>query len=144
MGMAVVYDGELADYRVRTFYGPWTAEKHEIMIETIARAVARYEVSRIVIKTPKPSHCSANITALTESIRQLCEQSGMQMATCTITRLMERYRGSGRGNKAALVEGVVHKFPEHKRLAALGAKRHIHRTLNHVKMFEAIACIEVE
>jgi len=143
MGMAVVYDGELSDFRVRTFYKAWTADKQSEMIGVIQKAIVRYGITKIVVKSPKPSHCSQNIQALMHDIRQLSEQSGITLSSCTITSLKQRYMSNDRGNKQALVQAIVKKYPHHKQLAALSAKKHIHRTLNYVKMFEAIACAEI-
>lgn len=143
MGMAVMYDGELAEYRVRTFYKAWTVEKQADMIGVIRKAVERYEITKIVVKSPKPSHCSRNIHLLMNDLRGLGAEKGIQVTTCTITALKTRYTGNERGNKQALVQAIVRNYPQHRQLAALAAKKRIHRTLNYVKMFEAIACAEM-
>lgn len=141
--MAVSYDGELVDFRVRTFYEAWTAQKQADMIEVILNAIERYEIARIVVKSPKPAHCSENIQRLMSDIQRLTDGKGIQLATCTITALKQRYTSAGRGNKQELVEAIVRKYPEQRKLAAIGARKQAHRSLGRIKMFEAIACLEI-
>jgi len=143
MGMAVMYNGELTDFRVRTFYRAWSPDKQDDMIAVIRKAVERYGIAKIVVKSPKPSHCSQNIQGLMSAIRQLAEQSGVRLHTCTITGLTERYMDAGGGNRQALVQAIVRKYPQHRQLAAIAAKKRVHRSLGQVKMFEAIACAEM-
>jgi hypothetical protein len=143
MGMAVMYDGELTDFRVRTFYKAWTAEKQGEMIQVLRKVVDRYGITRIVVKSPRPSHCSQNIQELLRDIQRVSAERGIQVATCTITVLKQRYMGAGRGNKQALVQAIVQKYPQHRQLAVIAGKKRSHRTLSYVKLFEAIACTEL-
>lgn len=142
MGTAVIYNGELTDFRVRTFYGPWTEKKQKDILETIRKTVVRYQIAGINVKTPKPSHCSQNILAVMSDLRQLSGELGISLTTCTITALTERHTMDARGNKQTLVQAICRKYPEHRQLSSLCAKKRVHRTLNYVKMFEAIACAE--
>lgn len=143
VGMAVIYNGELADYRVRTFYSAWSKKKQRDMLEAFAKTVERYNISKIVVKTPKPSHCSQNILDVINDLRQLSEQRGIKLATCTITALKTQYMAGEGSNKQALVQAICRNYSQHRQLAVLCAKKRIHRTLNYVKMFEAIACAEM-
>ena len=143
MGMAVMYDGELTEFRTRTFYNRWTEGKRKEMIAVLQKTVDRYGITKIAIKLPKPFHCSQNIQWLMHDIRRLSEQQGIQVATCTITELKQRYTSNERGNKQALVQAIINGHPERKQLAAIAARKQAHRKLNCIKIFEAIACAEL-
>ena len=75
-------------------------------------------------------------------ISRLADQYGILVATYSITCLKQQYTGTERGNKQALVQAIIKKYPDHKQLATIGAKKQSHRKLNCIKIFEAIACAE--
>ena len=143
MGLAVVYDGELSDFRVRTFYGAWNTEKQKEMIDTIRQAVSRYGITKIVVKTPKPFHCSQSINDLTSEILQLAEQLKIRIIICTISMLIRHNKDNEISNKQSLIQSIIRKYPLHRRLAELHAKERKNHNPYYVKLFEAIACTEM-
>ena len=143
LGMAVVYDGELSDFRVRTFYGAWNNDKRTEMIETIQQAVTRYGITKIVVKTPKPFHCSQSITELTNDILQLAEKLKIRVIVCTISMLIRHNKDNSIDTKQSLIQSIIRKYPLHRQLADLYAKERKNHTPYYVKLFEAIACAEM-
>jgi hypothetical protein len=143
LGLAVLYDGELADFRVRTFYGAWTVEKRGDMLRTIRKTVDRYGIAAIVLKAPQSFHCSNSILDILRDIERLAEQSGIKLSICTIDTLTKRYSGNGRGTRRTLIEAIVAKYPDSRQLARLYEKERNNRNAYHVKIFEAIACAEL-
>lgn len=143
LGMAVIYDGELTDYRVRTFYEPWSKDKKEAILETIRKTALKYGVTGIYVKTPGIGHYSPSIEALIRDLRGLSEAWDIRLATLGIIELKEQYRVNAKNNKEALVNQICQKYPEHRRLAALCKKKTVYRSLNYIKMFEAIVCAEI-
>lgn len=144
LGIAVIYDGLLFDFRVRTFYGKWNEKKRTNIIATIKKAIDQYGVTAIVLKTPKPTHCSISIQELVYEIRLLSEQGGIKLAVCNIACLRERYNVKERANKGVLIQSIISKYPEHTQLAKLHVRERSNRSAYHVKLFEAIACAEME
>lgn len=144
LGIAVVYGGTLYDFRVRTFYGSWNETKRCKIIATIRKAVEQYAVTAVVIKIPRPRHCSLRILELQDDIRQLSEQLGIKLTVCTINCLRDRYNGKERPNKRVLIDSISNKYPQHQQLAKLNIKEKNSRRAYHVKLFEAIACAEME
>lgn len=143
MGTAVLYDGELVDFRVRTFYGVWTSEKRSDMLRTINKAVDRFGVTAIVVKAPKPAHCSNSILDILSDIERVAEQGKIKLTLCTISELKKRYSKNESGNKQTLIQAIIAKYPNHRQLAQLYAKEKSNRNAYHVKIFEAIACAEL-
>ena len=143
LGLAVLSDGELADFRVRTFYGAWNSEKRDDILRTIRKTVDRYGITTIVIKAPHPSHCSHSILDILGDIERLAEQSHIKLSICTLSMLITRYSDNTRGNKHTLIQGILAKYPHHKQLAQLYEKERINKNAYHVKIFEAIACADM-
>ncbi len=143
LGLAVLTDGELIEFRVRTFYGVWTPEKRRDILRTIRKMDERHEVSAIVVKTPKPTHCSRRILNLMRGIEKFAKDHGIKLTLCTITELTKQYSGKERCTKQTLIQAILQKYPHHKKLAELYAKERSNRNSYHVKIFEAIACAEL-
>jgi RNase H-fold protein (predicted Holliday junction resolvase) len=143
MGTAILYDGELNDFRVRTFYRAWNAKKRSAMIETIRKTVERYGITRIAVKTPKPAHCTQRINELVADIRALSERLHVKLCICTISCLKKQYKGNPMENKQELVQFIIRKYPNYRQLAHLSTKERSNRSAYHVKLFEAIACAEM-
>ena len=143
MGLAVVYDGELIDFRVRAFFSAWNNEKRSEMLKTIEQAVKQYGIKKIVVKTPKPSHCSHSITDLTNDIIALGEKYNIRVMVCTISMILRNQKEQDLKNKKSLIQSIVRRYPHHKQLAHLYAKERTKEVPYYVKLFEAIACTEM-
>ncbi|MEI6316384.1 MAG: hypothetical protein WCO65_01495 [bacterium] len=143
MGIAVKYDGELSDFRVRTFYGAWNSEKQREMIESVIETINRYDIQKIVVKTPKPFHCSQSINDLTNEILLLGEKLGIRIIVCTISMLIRNNKENAVHNKQSLIQSIIRKYPLHRQLADLYAKERRKHISYYVKLFEAIACTEL-
>jgi len=143
MGMAIAYNGELCDFRVRTFYGKWTEEKRRGMVANIERAIERYGITRLAVKTPKPAHCTQRIRDLISDIERLSEQRHIKLSVCTISALKRQYNGQISGNKQALIRAIIEKYPQYPQLAEIYSKERSNHNAYYVKLFEAIACAEL-
>ena len=143
MGIAVKYDGELTDFRVRTFYGAWNSEKQKEMIESILETINKYDIQKIVVKTPKPFHCSQSINDLTNEILRLAQKFGIRVIVCTISMLVRNNKEHAVHNKQSLIQSIIRKYPLHRQLVDLYDKERKKHAPYYVKLFEAIACTEL-
>jgi len=143
LGLAVLYDGELADFRVRTFYGVWTEDKRNDMLRTIRKAITRFGITAIVVKAPKPAHCSNSILDILSDIERVTEQGKIKLTLCTISELKKRYSKNETGNKQTLIQAILKKYPHNRQLHQLYEKERSNRNAYHIKVFEAIACAEM-
>lgn len=143
VGLAVVHDGELIDFRVRKFYDVWSYEKRAEMVKSIAQTVKRYGIKKIVVKTPKPYHCSQSITDLTNDIIALGERDNIRVMVCTISTILRKDKENTLKNKQSLIQSIICKYPDHKRLARLYAKEQQNHAPYYAKLFEAVACTEL-
>lgn len=144
LGIAVLYDGTLLDFRVRTFYGKWDEKKQADIIATIEKVIVQYRITTVVLKTPKATHCSQSIQNLLDDVRLLSKQMGIKLRVCTVSCLKERYSGNKRANKQVIVQDIIRKYPQHKQLTKIHSKERSNRSAYHIKVFEAIACAEME
>ena len=143
IGLAVVFDGELSDFRVRSFLGAWNNNKRDEIVETILQTIGRYGITKIVIKTPKSYHCSQNINDITNEIISLGQKLKIRVVVCTITMLIRNNKENSITNKQSLIQCIIQKYPLHRQLTDLYAKERKNHTPYYVKLFEAIACTEM-
>ena len=143
MGLAVVYDGELTDFRVRAFFGAWNDAKRSEMIKAIVQTVQQFGIKKIVVKTPKPCYCSQSINDLTNDIIALSEKYNIRVIVCTISMILRSQQERTLKNKQSLIKSIICKYPQHKQLAKLYAKEQKNNAPYYVKLFEAIACTEM-
>lgn len=144
VGIAVRLDGELLDYRVRTFYGVWTEPKRRKILTFLRNMIIRYRPQVLSLKTPRPSHCTDAIKALMEDIKQLSAEYHLRYRVCIISSLARSENGLERMNKRKLMADIVRRHPLHRRLARLYEREINRQTPYYVKLFEAIVCAEIE
>ena len=143
VGLAVVRKSELVDFRVRKFYDAWSDEKRSEIIDAIERTVKKHGIKKIVVKTPKPHHCSQNISDLTNDIIALGERNKIRVIVCTIATILRKDKEKNLRNKQSLIQWIICKHPDHKQLARLYAKEQQNNAPYYIKLFEAIACTEL-
>ncbi len=143
VGLAVVRKSELIDFRVRKFYDTWSIEKRIEIIDAIERTVKKHGIKKIVVKTPKPHHCSQNISDLTNDIIVLGQRHNIRVMICTIATILRKDKENTLKNKQSLIKWIICKHPDHKQLARLYAKEQQNNAPYYIKLFEAIACTEL-
>lgn len=143
MGTAILYDGELSVFRVRTFYGAWNRQKRDNMIRTIKKTVEGHGIHMIALKIPKVPHRSQRIHDLVTDIRQISEELNIKLTICTISCLLKNNEDNKGGNKQDLVQAIIARYPNYNQLASFSAKDRNSGTAYHIKLFEAIVCAEM-
>lgn len=143
VGLAVVHDGELIDFRVRKFTDAWSNDKRVDMLRAIEQPIKHYGIKKIVVKVPKPHHCSQSINDLSDGIIALGERHNIRVTVCTISTILRKDKERTLKNKRLLIQSIVDKYSGHTRLAKLYAKEQKNHAPYYVKLFEAIACTEL-
>ena len=143
VGLAVVYEDELIDFRVRKFADAWSNDKRVEMLRAIEQPIKQYGIKKIVVKVPKPYHCSQSINDLTDDIIALGERHNIRVIVCTISMILRKDKDTILKNKQSLIQSILYRYSNHKRLAKLYAREQRNHAPYYVKLFEAIACTEL-
>ena len=141
MGMAVLRDGALVDWRIKTFWKKWSTDKLEAIITVIHKQISRFEITSITLKKPVGSHCSGNIQRIVDRIQALSRERHIKLRECTIRDLKQRYTSDYRANKGILISALAVRYPE---LSTAYSKERSNRNPYHAKLFEAIECALTE
>ena len=142
IGIAVRYNGELSEYRIRTFYGKWTPEKEDSILTTIHRLIIRNEITVVIMKAPEPVHSSPNLLQLMGSIERVAKRCEIRLVLCSINDLKASYRLFKNNNKDDLAKAVLERHLWDKELVRLYVKMQKKSNAYYLKLFEAIACTE--
>ncbi len=137
VGLAVIRQRKLTDYRIRTFAGKWTQAKCDSIWDVVETLIKRNEITDITLKTPKPSHCSENMDELIDGIKGLGEWFHIEVHRCTIQDIKLPY--TEKGSKQIMVASLIEKYPELKKEWNKGKRAEAYNA----KLFEAIACAEL-
>lgn len=143
IGLAVVYEAELLDFRVKKFSGVWSDEKRAEIMKAIERQVKKYGIQKVVVKVPKPYYSSQSITDLSNDLISLGERLGIRVILCTISTILRKDREKELRNKQSLIHAIVARYSDYKRLERLYNKEQRNHAPYYTKLFEAIACTEL-
>jgi hypothetical protein len=136
IGIAVLVNGKLINYRVQTFKEKCSKKKVDKILRLIDKVCLRHRVNLIALKIPKPVRSSKGIDKVIEGILLYGKDKGISIAQCNPSKLREVVR-EGKWAKNKLIEVMAQKFPE---LTMEYQKEIIGTRPYYAKMFEAVAC----
>lgn len=139
VGLAIIKQRELTDYRIRTFPGKWTDEKREEIWTVVEGIIKRDHIQDISIKLPPSSHLSENLNELARGIEELGKWFGIKVHRCTIQDIKLPYSDNDTCSKKVMVAALIDKYPELQKQWNNSKRAQAYRA----KLFEAIACAEL-
>ncbi len=136
LGIAVVREDQLQDWRVKVLKGTWSKGKLKKALAIISTCTLRYRPDCVVIKRLHPSRSSRGLNSLHHQIQKLCLKKKLTCVHYTIKQLEAVFCPEERKNKRNLAEAVTARYPE---LTCELATEKRGRNPYHMRMFEAVA-----
>lgn len=133
IGMAMLAEGELIDWSIKSFRGAWSEQKKLQILDTVEQMMERYSVTAFAIKVPDKMHHFPVLESLLAEIIQLAKDKAITTATFTIQSL-KAICGKDVTNKGTLRTTVLNSFSE---LKAEYQKESRNRNAYYTKLFEA-------
>lgn len=140
LGVAVLHDGELRDWRIKTFKGKWSSLKKKKISAAIERMIDQYQVTTISLKKFHPSRSSKNLDNLIIEIEELAKSKKLIYSHYSIADIKERFCNKTETNKLTFVELLSKKNPE---LYSEFVGEHRNQNSYYQRMFEAVAISQV-
>jgi len=140
VGLAVMKQRRLTDYRIRTFEGKWTRAKCDSIWDVVELLMTRHRVDELVYKIPDAKHCSENIKELVDGIKELGNWYNASTRELTLDEIRMQYADQEKGcTKEVMTAALIHKYPQlgRKRSNSKQSKAYM------AKLVEAIACAEL-
>ncbi len=139
IGIAIIQDGELVEWKVRTFRERWSSEKRKAMLGAIRQLCEYYSVGMIAVKKVDPLRSSPEHDRLVRDFTQQAKRYGIKVRHFSLSELDIATPGHKRKTKRVIAEKVAEMHPEvrHEYI-----KERNNRKEYYIKMFEAIAIAE--
>jgi len=110
MGYAVMSDGELVDWGVKSFKGKWSKEKGEKILSAFQRLVGDYKITKVCLKVSCPSKNSQHLDNVYCMLKNSVKENSLKLLTFSIENL-KRHCSQAK-NKQCLIEFLKRRFPE--------------------------------
>jgi len=111
LGIAVLQDSELLDWRVKTFRGKWRKEKAERILEMLCEHIKLYEINAIALKRLHPARISKNLKTLVSMIKVLAKRKKVKFNQYSIEELERCFLEGEKYNKRNLAEKIIEEYP---------------------------------
>ena len=133
MGYAIMSDGELVDWGVKTFKGKWSKEKGLKILSVFQRLVSDYKITKVCLKVNRPSKNSQNLDNVYCMLKNSVKENNLKMFAFTLENL--KHCCSEAHNKKDLIAYLNKRFPE------LGFSVKSKNQDNYYRQFEAVSAI---
>ena len=140
MGLALARDGELIDWRVKTFNGFWSESKLKTIVHVLKTHIEDTGVTAVALKKPDVFRSSSGLELLISELKALCHRYQIPVSMFSLKTLKEQYSKEKGFTKAAMIKRVASQFPA---LYADYNKEQRNRFKYYTKMFEAIAATRI-
>lgn len=139
IGLAVIRNGELIEWKVKTFKEKWSWEKRKQILATIDRICKYHSVTTLVLKKVDPLRSSRQLDKLVAGILSEAERNHIKTLKYSLAELDYDMRTGRKQTKDNVASQVADKHPELRRdyLRARNSNKEYH-----MKMFEAVAMAE--
>ena len=137
VGLAVIRQRKLTDFRMRTFAGKWTSTKCRSICETVESVIKREKVTDVAVKLPPLSHCSENMKELLDGIEELCNWYGAKLHTSDLFGIKWPYTQNG--SRAVMIAALIEKYPELKKKWGKSERAQAYAA----KLYDAVACAQL-
>ena len=140
VGMAIINNGELAEYGVRLHKSSWSPSKATEIITSLEPCVRQYSIRQAVLSMP-PTYChTAEFKDLTAGIIAFFEANNIPVITEPSRALHMFCKEGGRNTKKKVMRALAEKFPE---LRMFYEKELRNKNKYYVKLFEAVGMAAV-
>lgn len=135
VGLAVLQDETLVEYRVKQFKEHWNPEKLTRMLTAIADYINEFNVSDVAVLLPLRHYTNSETKTLLLKLPALCKGQHVAFFTYT-TKNFTVFSQQGRAKKKALMQALSFLYPE----LSLARKRELtNKKQYYSKLFEAVA-----
>jgi hypothetical protein len=140
MGLAVLLNGELVEWKVKTFQEAWSQGKKRAILDAIQRMCIHHAVKTIIIKQMEPPFTpSKKLKGILYAIATHAKKNKIRVRYFYLSELDYDMRTGKRQTKLD-VSKVAERHPE---LKIECTKERANRATYYTKMFEAVAAAEM-
>jgi Holliday junction resolvasome RuvABC endonuclease subunit len=136
IGLAVMRDGELIDWRVKTFKGSWTHGKLKDILFALTRYIEYHNVKVIALKKPDIQRSSTGVNQVVSELTVWAKMNRIKGVSFSLQEMKKHFSKEKDFSKEEMIKLVALKYPE---LYSDYNKEQRNKSEYYEKMFEAIA-----
>jgi Holliday junction resolvasome RuvABC endonuclease subunit len=140
LGIAILQESELLDWRIKVLKGKWSKEKMKRAIEIISEFIDRYEAGVLAIKKLHLSRRSRNLAQLVAKIKECSRRKGLKVFQYSIKDVEQFFIEEDKLNKKNLAEAIVLENPA---LFHELQKEKSNKNIYYIRVLEAVALASV-
>jgi hypothetical protein len=137
LGLAMMRNGDLYDWKVKTYKGVCTEDKLIKALAHIEELIITHVVSYIACKIPHASRSSFSLDILIEKIKKIAKEYNIHILIYSINEI-KAYFKNNISNKKNLAEHIAERYPA---LLHEFKKERNNKNSYYARMFEAIAAV---
>ena len=135
LGLAIITDGELQEYKVLLHKSSWTPWKVSQIILSLEACAQQYSINRVILSMP-PTHCQTKeFTYLVAQIRDHFRRKHLLFERQSVQALHAFCSEQQRKTKKNIMRAIAERFPE---LRTFYEKELRNKNKYYVKLFEAV------
>lgn len=134
LGLAIVHNNQLIDFKVRLHKSGWTDAKARKMIAGLHSSIQEHSISRVALTIPHAHYTTKETQALITKIKAHCHKKKIRVSTCDQAALYSLCEAS-KAKKKALMKAMVNRYPE---LIIQCRKELRNKNRYYHKLFEAV------
>lgn len=135
LGIAILSNGELRDFKVKSYKGAWSDEKLNAAMTYIEKLIITHVISHVACKVPHQSRTSKGVNAIIEKLKAIALEYKIKFEIYSIDDLKSLFKMHF-PNRCILAEHVTRRFPE---LTDIFLRERKNKHKYHMRMFEALA-----
>lgn len=138
MGIAVMKDGELMEWKMKTFKGSLSEMKLCAIVQVIEEEISWHGINLLVIRKASEPSLTEGLAQLVSRITAHAIQSGIEVKSYSLDQLKKMCPAEGRVNKRVMIGHVMRTYSS---LIQVFEKENRNRTSYYEKLFEAVAVV---
>ena|SRR5579872_5667389 len=140
IGIAMIRNGDLVDWKVKSFKGEWSKDKLEYILRKLDAVCRDYPVTAIALKKVDPSKGSRQLEVLMARIIKLASKNRIPVTIYSIHDLHLMTDGRYKSAKKSIAEYVQTTYPV---LKSEYQRERKNKREYYAKMFEAVLCAHI-
>lgn len=135
VGLALLKNGVLSHWQVKTYKGSTTPEKVSMTLLHIEELIIAHTIHCVACKIPHPERSSPQLDKIIQMVKEMADKYGIECKVYSIEDLRAFFKMRFE-NKYMLAENVTYAFPQ---LAQLLLRERKNKHRYHIRTFEAVA-----
>jgi len=136
LGLAVINQGVLVDYKMQFTKNAWSPEKATKILAGLEPCIAEYSITKVVLSMPHAHHQTEAFRYLVRRIQALCKKKNISFIAEPPEAFYPLFAPGVKNTKKNLMQALSLDFPQ---LAKCQYKELRNKRKYYIKLFEAVA-----